>query len=160
MELFDFVQRYIIQVSLPPATEQRMGNSNYTRLYIHFIWGTQHRAPLIDPELAPLLHATLGAKCEQLGCQVFAIGGVADHVHLLLSLPRTLTIAQVAGTLKGHSSYAVSHMLRPGMAFRWQTGYSAFTVNWRHLRTVQRYIENQPEHHRRKRLMRRWELPD
>jgi REP element-mobilizing transposase RayT len=137
-----------------------MGNPNYTRLYMHLLWTTRQRAPLIDRELEPLLHATLATKCEQLGCQALAIGGVADHVHLLLTIPRTITIAQVAGALKGYSSYVVSHSLRPGMVFRWQTGYSAFTVNWRHLRIVQRYIENQHEHHRRKRVIKRWELEE
>jgi REP element-mobilizing transposase RayT len=137
-----------------------MGNPNYTRLYLHLIWATRQRAPLIDSELAPLLHATLATTCEQLGCQPLAIGGVADHVHLLLTVPRTLSIASMAGALKGFSSHAVSHTLRPGMVFHWQTGYSAFTVNWRHLRIVQRYIEHQHEHHRRKRLCTRWELKE
>ncbi len=137
-----------------------MGNPNYTILYIHFIWGTKYRQPLIDSELEPLLHAILKTKSEQLGCQVIAIGSVADHVHLSLTLPRTLSISKVAGTLKGFSSHAVSHTLRPGMYFRWQTGYAAFTINWRHIRIVERYILNQHAHHRRKRVIKRWELEE
>lgn len=135
-----------------------MGHANYISLYIHFIWGTKYRQPLIDAELEPLVHAALRAKSEELGCEVRAIGGVADHV--LLTLPRTATIAKIAGTLKGYSSHMVSHTLRPGMVFRWQNGYGAFTVNWRHIRIVERYIQNQHTHHQRKRVIRRWELKE
>lgn len=135
-----------------------MGNANYTSLYIHFIWGTKYRQPLIDAELEPHLYALLTMKSEQIGCKARAIGGIADHVHLLLTLPRTLSIAKVAGTLKGYSSHAVSHVVRPGMSFRWQNGYSAFTVNWRHIRLVERYIQNQHAHHQQKRVIQRWEL--
>ncbi len=90
----------------------------------------------------------LGAECARLNAEVLAIGGVEDHVHLLLRLPATLSLSELLKQLKGTSAHLVTHQLAPGAFFKWQGGYAAFSVSPRHLRQVADYIANQRHHHR------------
>jgi putative transposase len=57
--------------------------SNYTQLYLHYVWATWDRLPLITLDIQKLVYAAIIRECEQLKCTVIAIGGVEDHVHLL-----------------------------------------------------------------------------
>jgi len=94
------------------------------------------------------LSRALGAECARLNAEVLAIGGVEDHVHLLLRLPATLSLSELLKQLKGTSAHLVTHQLAPDAFFKWQGGYAAFSVSPRHLRQVADYIANQRHHHR------------
>ncbi|WP_135478254.1 IS200/IS605 family transposase [Candidatus Chloroploca mongolica] len=120
----------------------------YTQLYVHLVWATWDRLPLIAPEVEPRLYAALAEKCRALGCQPLGIGGIADHVHVLAGFPATITIAKLVGELKGASSHLMTHELAPGAFFKWQGAYGAFTVSEHMVSTVVAYIRNQKEHHR------------
>lgn len=121
--------------------------SAYTELYVHCVWATWNRMPLITAKLEPQLHAIIAAKCQEFGCCALATGGMPDHLHVLVRLATTVTIAQLIGALKGKSSYLITREVLPGLFFRWQGGYGAFTVSTRSLAQVQRYIDNQKHHH-------------
>jgi REP element-mobilizing transposase RayT len=82
-----------------------------------------------------------------------ALGGVADHVHLLVSLPTTLAIADLVKAAKGGSAHLANHALDLSTAFKWQGGYGAFTVSQQNLTTVANYVRNQPVHHRQNTLI-------
>lgn len=120
----------------------------YTQLYVHLVWATWDRLPLIASEVEPRLYAALAEKCRVLGCQLLAIGGVADHVHMLVGFPTTITIAKLVGEIKGASSHLMTHEIAPGAFFKWQGSYGAFTVSQHSIATVIAYIDNQKEHHR------------
>jgi REP element-mobilizing transposase RayT len=79
-----------------------------------------------------------------------AIGGVADHVHLLVSLPTTLTIAQGIKRIKGGSARWVHEIYPLRKDFAWQTGYGSFSVDASRIATVIAYINNQERHHRKR----------
>jgi REP element-mobilizing transposase RayT len=121
--------------------------ATYTELYVHCVWSTWDRLPLITPDIEPQLYAALAAKCQELSCAPLAIGGVADHVHMLVRFTPTLMIARLVGELKGSSSHMITHAIRPGMFFKWQGAYGAFTISKRSVAQVQAYILNQKTRH-------------
>ncbi len=77
------------------------------------------------------------------------IGGVEDHVHLLLSLPATMPVAKAMQLVKGGSSKWIHETFPDQRAFAWQEKYGAFSVSASQVNTVRRYIENQETHHRK-----------
>lgn len=89
----------------------------------------------------------MGGVARENGMHPIAIGGMSDHVHLLLSLPTTLSVAKAIQRIKGASSAWVNTTLPVAGQFAWQTGYGAFSVSVSQLPVVVTYIENQEEHH-------------
>jgi REP element-mobilizing transposase RayT len=82
--------------------------------------------------------------------KALAIGGAADHVHIVLSLPATVSVAKTVQLLKGNSSKWI-HETFPGMrSFEWQEGYGAFSIGVSAAEATKAYIRNQVEHHRRR----------
>ncbi len=132
---------------------------NYLSLYVHLVWGTWERQPLLCEPTRQHVYRAIGAKCAELGADLVALGGMEDHVHLLVSLPSTLTIANLAGQVKGVSSHLVNHEapLPTGELFKWQGTYGAFTVSQPLVRTVADYILHQREHHTLGTLKDEWE---
>lgn len=120
----------------------------YARLLYHFIFSTKHRAHWIHNELKPDLHAYLGGIIRGIEGHAIAVGGVADHVHLLASIPAKVAISSALTKIKANSSKWV-HEARSLKEFQWQEGYGAFTVSESNREAVIRYIQHQEEHHRR-----------
>jgi REP element-mobilizing transposase RayT len=116
-------------------------------IWVHLVWSTWDRAPLITPEIEKSLHRNLVAQAQHHGCKVLAIGGVDDHIHLLVSLPPTLPIAQLVKQLKGVSSNFINHELTSNTPFKWQGSYGAFSVSRWDVRKIIDYIQKQKEHH-------------
>jgi REP element-mobilizing transposase RayT len=121
--------------------------TSYNQLYLHCVWATWDRLPLITPEIEPQLYAALAAKCTELGCASLAIGGIGDHVHMLVRFASTITVSQLIGEMKGSSSHAMTHAVTPGTFFKWQGSYGAFTISKRSVPQVRAYILNQKIHH-------------
>jgi REP element-mobilizing transposase RayT len=124
-------------------------SSTHLSLHYHVVFGTKHQRPFIAAEWRLRLHAFLGGAVRTLDIVPETIGGVADHVHLLLGLKATHTLADVMRDLKRASSAWV-HETMGERDFQWQDGYGAFTVSVSMLETVRHYIANQEEHHRKK----------
>ncbi len=122
-------------------------SSTHISLYVHVVFSTKARQPLIDAAWQARLHAFLGGTARECGVTADTVGGVADHVHLLLSLMATTRLADVMRDLK-RSSSAWVHQTFGLMTFAWQDGYGAFSVSVKNLDAVRAYITNQAEHHR------------
>jgi len=103
---------------------------------------------LQDPGLRDELHKNLGGTCNRLECPVLRVGGVADHVHILCQLGRTIAIADLVKELKRDSSQWVKPKSPHLVELYWQNGYGAFSVSPSHVELVREYIANQEEHHR------------
>ena len=116
-------------------------------VFVHFVWATWDRLPLITPDMEERLYRNIGASAVSMGCKVLAINGVSNHVHVLLSLPSTVTIADVAKKMKGTSSHFVNDQLQPSTGFKWQGYYGAFSVSRWDLPKLIAYIDKQKEHH-------------
>jgi putative transposase len=121
--------------------------TSYHQLYLHCVWATWDRLPLITSEIEPQLYAALAAKCKELGCEPLAIGGISDHVHMLVRFAPTITISRLMGEIKGSSSHTMTHVVNPGAFFKWQGSYGAFTISKRSIPQVRAYILNQKSHH-------------
>jgi len=125
----------------------------YTQLYVHLVWATWDRQPLITPVLEPRIYAAIAEKCRELKCLPLAVGGVEDHMHLLVRFHPTTAIATLVKEVKGMSSHLVTHVILPESFFKWQGAYGAFTVRKSEVPSVKAYIENQKKHHAANRLL-------
>lgn len=119
----------------------------YSKLMVHVVFSTKERQPLIVDSIIGDLHAYLGGIVRKLDGTALAIGGVADHVHLLMAYPPRLAISDLVRTIKANSSGWV-HEKWPDQSFQWQAGYAAFSVSESSREQVVRYIQGQKEHHR------------
>ena len=117
-------------------------------VYVHLVWATWNRLPLLTGEVDRAAQRGIGAKCAELGAEVIALGGIEDHVHLLVHVPSTVSVAQLVGQVKGASAHLITHeVLKDGDFFKWQGAYGSVSVSPRHLGAVARYIANQRQHH-------------
>jgi putative transposase len=123
--------------------------STHTCLLYHLIFATKNREPLIAKSWRDRLHEYLGGAMRGLDATPQGIGGVADHVHLLVGLKPAHCLADFVRETKKASSAWVAETI-PESRFRWQEGYAAFTVSASARLDVQKYIANQEEHHRTK----------
>ena len=118
---------------------------SYVLNYVHCVFATKGRAQLIrQPEP---LWAYLRGIARNCGFDILAVGGTANHVHVLLSLPAKLHLVELVRDLKANSSRFMKTQV-PG--FAWQDGYSAISVSPSQIETVQNYIANRPAHHRKR----------
>ena len=120
--------------------------STHTGLHYHLIFATKNREPIISEDWQSRLHEYLGGTVRGLEGVPQGIGGVADHVHLLVALKPTHCLADFMRDLKKASSAWVAASLQKH--FQWQEGYAAFTVSPSARTAVQEYIADQEEHHR------------
>ncbi len=129
----------------------------FTRLYIHLVWSTWHRLPIIDNVIIKNLYKSIANKCRKMHCIPISIGGTDNHIHLLVSLHPTVSVSQLVKSVKGSSSHRMTHEIAPNKFFKWQRGYGAFTVSKEDLSIVKEYIQNQVENHSAHQLMPDWE---
>jgi REP-associated tyrosine transposase len=121
-----------------------------TNVLVHFIFSTRHRAPQISPEVEGDLHAYLGGIIRELGGVAVCINGMNDHVHLLVRMPSTHSVADLARLVKTNSSRWVHERWPQRKSFGWQTGYGAFSVSESGQNAVREYILHQQQHHARR----------
>ncbi|MGI4791038.1 MAG: IS200/IS605 family transposase [Janthinobacterium lividum] len=114
---------------------------------VHFVWATWDRQPLITEEIERDLWRYIEVACADDHCEVLAVGGMLDHVHLLALLSNTVTLADLMKHIKGGSSLFVSDELRPAAWFKWQGSYGAFSVSGPDIDKIVHYIQNQRQHH-------------
>ena len=103
----------------------------------------------IHPALRERLFPYLGGIVREVGGHALAIGGMPDHVHILMTLPQTQALADVLRLVKTNSSRWVHETWPERRDFAWQTGYGGFSVSRSHREAVEHYIATQEEHHRR-----------
>jgi len=117
-------------------------------VYLHIVFSTKHRSPFLsDKDLRVQAHSYIGGVINGMKCNSLLVGGVEDHVHILLRHSRTETIAKLVGTIKANSTTWAKRARVPG--FEWQSGYGAFSIGIREVEAIRRYIETQEDHHRK-----------
>ncbi len=120
----------------------------YSTLWLHLVFSTKDRRPLIAEAWRQRLHEYLGGIVRGIGGTALEINGVEDHVHLLVSIKPIHRIDYFLRDLKADSSGWV-HKQGLSALFSWQRGYAAFTVSESQIGNVRSYIANQEEHHRK-----------
>jgi len=123
--------------------------STYTQNFYHTVFSTRQRANLIDPELEQRLYPFIGGIIRDLRCTLLAVGGMPDHVHLLIRYRADLSHSDLLQQIKGRSAKWVNETAPRLGHFAWQDGYGGFTVSKSVVPEVEQYIARQKEHHTR-----------
>ena len=119
-------------------------------ILLHVIFSTKNRAPWIPVEIEAELHPYLASSCRALRCPSHEIGGADDHIHIVCSLARTVTVSSLLEEIKSSSSKWIKSKGDRFARFSWQAGYGAFSIGQSQLDAVKTYIAGQREHHRQK----------
>jgi REP element-mobilizing transposase RayT len=119
-----------------------------SKVIIHIIFSTKDREPWVDRAVRARLHAYVATICRDLDADALRVGGVADHLHIITTLPRTLSQAGMVETVKKTSSKWMKGLDPKYRGFYWQRGYGAFSIGPSQVDAVLKYIEDQEEHHR------------
>jgi putative transposase len=122
-------------------------SQSLAKLYVHVVFSTKQRAPLLEETWREELFHVIGSSVNQVHCRTMIVGGVADHVHLLFQLGRTIALADAVGKIKSTSSMWINQSHGFQQPFHWQNGYSAFSVSQSNVEAVRNYIAHQAEHH-------------
>ena len=118
----------------------------------HCVFATKNREPLLTSTIRHRLWPYLGGIARENGMKALAVGGVADHVHVLISLPATISLAKAMQLLKGNSSKWIHETFPALRNFAWQEGYGAFSIGISGIEETRAYIRDQEEHHRTRTL--------
>ena len=124
-----------------------MANS-YTALFIHTIFSTHNREPVLTSALRDRLWAYMGGIARENKIKAVSIGGTVDHAHMLISLPAMIPVAKALQLIKGGSSKWLHENIGSLRKFAWQEGYGAFSIGASQVDEVAAYIARQQEHHR------------
>jgi len=119
-----------------------------SKVILHIIFSTKDREAWLDSDVRMRMHAYLATICCDLGVELVHVGGMADHIHIVTTLPRTLSQAQLVEQIKKTSSKWIKTLDARYRGFSWQRGYGAFSVSPSQLESVRRYIDGQQEDHR------------
>jgi putative transposase len=122
---------------------------SFVSCLIHCVWATKERRPLIQADLQQRLWPYLGGIARENKMKALVVGGVEDHIHILLAIPSTLAVAKSVQLLKGNSSKWIHDTFPEHQGFEWQEGYGAFSIGVSGVADTTTYIEGQAEHHRK-----------
>ena len=122
---------------------------SFTSCLMHCVWATKGRRSLIKPDFQQRLWPYLGGIARENKMKALVVGGVDDHVHVLLSIPSTLSVAKSIQLLEGNSSKWIHDSFKAHADFEWQEGYGAFSIGISGVEETTKYIQSQEEHHRK-----------
>lgn len=117
---------------------------------LHVIFSTKNREPLITPEIEPELFAYMGGILKNNESRLLDAGGTADHVHLLISQSKNISLSSLMKDIKKDSSSWIKTKGREFRNFYWQDGYGGFSIGKSDIAELRKYIGNQKEHHRKR----------
>ena len=127
---------------------------------MHCVFSTKERRPFLAPAIRDRLWPYLGGIARENGMKALAVSGVADHVHVLISLPTTLSVAKTMQLLKGNSSKWLRETFPElrAQGFAWQEGFGSFSIGVSGVDETVRYIQTQEKHHRRRNFREELEM--
>jgi REP element-mobilizing transposase RayT len=119
----------------------------YIKIYVHFVWTTKNREPLLKKEIRETIFSHIRENARSKGIFIDFIGGYLDHVHCLISLNTDQRISETIQLIKGESSYWINNQKLTKYKFEWQREYYGISVNLRGVHRVREYISKQEAHH-------------
>ncbi|HEV2392111.1 MAG TPA: IS200/IS605 family transposase [Verrucomicrobiae bacterium] len=123
--------------------------NTFTSLHYHIVFSTKNRETWIRQDAQERVWDYLGGIARENDLKPLIVGGVEDHVHMLVEIPPTIALSEALQRLKGGSSRWLKQNIPYCRGFGWQDGYGAFTVSKSQEPHIKRYIQNQREHHRK-----------
>ena len=128
------------------------------KIYLHLVWTTHGRAPWILPELERDLYRCIGQEAVRFGCEVLALNGMPDHVHVIVRFPATVALSKLLQAMKGTSShFARDNFPRTDVGYGWQDNYAAFGISPSQLQKAIEYVQNQKQRHAKGKLWNSFE---
>lgn len=125
----------------------------YWQLFYHIVWATKNREPLLTPDIEPSIHGFLRSKATGIGATVFALNGMADHVHMVVTIPPTIAVSKFIGQVKGVASTRLNKLRPTSLHFSWQAEYGICSFDRKRLPYYMAYVVAQKEHHAQKTLI-------
>ena len=122
-------------------------SDTYSNLSVHLVFSTKDRMPLLTRDVRDHVFPYIGGIVKRQGGTIIAVGGMPDHVHVVVRLPANVCVADFVRVVKSNSSKKTNEHVT-GMKFGWQRGYGAFSVSQSALSAVVQYVRNQEQHHR------------
>jgi putative transposase len=122
----------------------------FTNLNYHIVFGTKYRRKIITPDIREDLYSYISGIVQNDKGHVISIGGIEDHIHILVGFHATTAVADMVRVLKANSSKWLNESRTTIDKFEWQSGYAAFTVSQSMLQTVENYVKNQEQHHQKR----------
>ena len=119
----------------------------YWQLFYHIVWSTRDREPRITPDVEPIIYDFLRAKAFGLGGIVYALNGMADHVHMVASVPPKIALSTFIGQVKGVTTAKYNKLVAPDHPIYWQQEYGVFSFDRKRLPAVVAYVDRQKQHH-------------
>lgn len=129
-----------------------MSNSFY-KIWIHAVWTTKNREPLIHKNIEMKIHHYIRQQLIESGCPVRIVNGMPDHVHCLFLMNPNKTLSEIVKQVKGSTSHFINQQNIVSQKFSWQAGYGAFSVSESGKEKVFEYIKNQKKHHERRNVL-------
>lgn len=129
-----------------------------SNVLLHVVWSTRNRRSAIPEEFDPELRQLLFARAARVGCAMTEIGVASDHVHVVVRIARTITIASLVQHLKGGSAYEVNSGRRLQHKLQWQDGYFVESVSPGDLDWLLRYLRTQRTHHDNSHAAEMWQF--
>ena len=123
---------------------------SFNKIWIHAIWATKDRQPLISPKIEKSVFTILHKQFTDAGCLVNSINGMPEHVHCLFLLNPQKSVSEIIKQIKGSSSHYFNQEKLTEYRFAWQTGYASFSVSESLVTNVAGYIRNQKQHHKKR----------
>jgi REP element-mobilizing transposase RayT len=120
-------------------------NVSFWHLNYHIVWATKNRAPVITKEIENVLYGFVIKKASEFGAFVYAINGIEDHIHIIVSIPPSVSISQFVKGVKGASSRKINSIFEG--EFSWQRGYGVISLGEKQKSTAIKYVNNQKSHH-------------
>jgi putative transposase len=124
-------------------------SQSLSNILIHIVFSTKERRPFIQPAIEQDLHHYITGICEAHDCPVYQIGGMEDHIHILISLSRTISLSKLIGEIKANSSKWIKGKGLNYQYFAWQSGYGVFSIGQSGFQPTVHYIAQQKEHHKK-----------
>ncbi|MDR3679917.1 MAG: IS200/IS605 family transposase [Flavipsychrobacter sp.] len=121
----------------------------YVKVWIHAVWGTKNRLPILTPETRPILFQHIKNNAVDKSFYIDFVNGYTDHVHCLFALNADMTIAKTLQLIKGESSFWANNQKLVEPKLEWADEYFAVSVSESMIDTVRNYIKNQEEHHKK-----------
>lgn len=143
----------IMKIQNIEVKEKYLLSTSYTKILLHCIWSTKDRVPLIEKSIQSSMYSEFARVIVENKGIPHAIGGIEDHVHLLMEVPKDKALSDLVKDLKSAASQI---LLRLNPFFEWQTGFGAFSISFSTLEGVKQYIQNQEEHHKSKSVLNEW----
>ena len=123
-------------------------SQSLSKLYVHLVFSTKHREPLLLAPVRDRVHAYLATVLKNQDSPAVKVGGTSDHVHALFRLSKNRALAEIVEEIKTSSSKWVKTQGQAFANFYWQSGYGGFSVSPAEVESVTEYVEQQEEHHR------------